>query len=64
VPRHGGAIEPLAALYERRAILREGFELRCGRSHSMHVFVSRIAARFVAFDAATFHNVNLPEDLS
>lgn len=63
VPQHGGAIEPLAALYARRAILREGFELRRARSRSMRDLVRRIAARFITFDAARFHNVNAPADL-
>ncbi len=63
VPEHDGAIEPLAALYERRAILREGFELRRRRTRAMRDLIGRLAVRFVAFDAGYFHNVNTPADL-
>jgi molybdopterin-guanine dinucleotide biosynthesis protein A len=61
VPQHGGSIEPLAALYDRRAALREALDLRTGGA--MRDLVARLAARFVACDAKYFHNVNRPEDL-
>ena len=61
VPCHDGRIEPLAALYDRRAVLRESFTLR-GRSGAMHELVERLASRFVTFDARYFYNVNRPED--
>jgi molybdopterin-guanine dinucleotide biosynthesis protein A len=63
VPEHDGEIEPLAALYERRAILREGFEMRKSGARAMRDLIARIAARFVTFEAACFHNVNAPADL-
>jgi molybdopterin-guanine dinucleotide biosynthesis protein A len=64
VPEHDGEIEPLAALYERRAVLREGFELRRAGGRAMRDLIGRLAARFVPLDAAYFHNVNSPADLA
>jgi molybdopterin-guanine dinucleotide biosynthesis protein A len=63
VPEHGGGIEPLAAAYERRALLREGFELRATGSNGLRDVIARVAARFVPCDAGYFHNVNRIEDL-
>jgi molybdopterin-guanine dinucleotide biosynthesis protein A len=63
VPEHDGRIEPLAALYGRLAILREGFALRRAGANAMRDLVARIAARFVAFDSIYFHNVNRIADL-
>jgi molybdopterin-guanine dinucleotide biosynthesis protein A len=63
VPRHAGGIEPLAALYARRALLREGFELRANQRYAMHDLVDRLATRFVPFDGRFFQNVNGVEDL-
>jgi molybdopterin-guanine dinucleotide biosynthesis protein A len=62
VPEHDGRIEPLAALYARRAVLREGFELR-NTTGAMHALVERLAARFISMDSTQFHNVNRPSDL-
>jgi molybdopterin-guanine dinucleotide biosynthesis protein A len=64
VPEHEGTIEPLAALYARRAILREAFDLRRAGKRAMRDLVARIAARFVAFGAASFQNVNRRADLA
>ncbi len=61
VPEHAGGIEPLAALYDRTAALREGFELR-GKG-AMRDLIERLAARFVSCDAQSFHNVNEIGDL-
>jgi molybdenum cofactor guanylyltransferase len=63
VPEHDGTIEPLAALYERCALLREGFELRARGKHAMRDAIERIATRFVPLSARYFRNVNRPEDL-
>jgi molybdopterin-guanine dinucleotide biosynthesis protein A len=63
VPEHDGAIEPLAALYARRAVLREGFELRRNGRCAMRDLIARLATRRVTFDAQYFHNVNRLEDL-
>lgn len=63
VPEHDGTIEPLAALYARRAVLREGSTLcRTGKS-AMRDLITGLATRRVAFDADYFRNVNSFEDL-
>lgn len=63
VPEHDDEIEPLAAVYDRRAALREGFELRASRRHAVRDLVARLRARFVTCEREYFHNVNRPEDL-
>jgi molybdopterin-guanine dinucleotide biosynthesis protein A len=63
VPQHERGIEPLAAVYDRRAALREGFELRASRRHAVRDLVAQLRTRFVAFEREYFHNVNRPEDL-
>ncbi|HTX59428.1 MAG TPA: molybdenum cofactor guanylyltransferase [Verrucomicrobiae bacterium] len=63
VPEHGGTIEPLAALYDRAALLREGEAvLRDGRG-AMHELIERLQARFVPMDGERFRNVNTAADL-
>ena len=63
VPEHDGTIEPLAALYMRHAVLREGFALcRTGR-RAMRDLIERLVTRRVRLDARYFHNVNRFEDL-
>lgn len=62
VPRHGERIEPLAALYSRRALLREGRELLAGGDEAMHALIARLRARFVDVADAHFANVNTLED--
>jgi len=62
VPEHDGAIEPLAALYSRRATLREAAALS-GKG-AMRELVGRLATRFVQCDGAYFHNINRAEDLA
>jgi molybdopterin-guanine dinucleotide biosynthesis protein A len=67
VPRHlhEGAlrIEPLAALYERNAFLREGLPLLSGGDPSLHAVVDRLKTRFVDIaDARMFANVNTRAD--
>ncbi len=64
VPQHGGTMEPLVALYSRRASLREGYELRRAGKGAMRDLIERVAARFVNLDAQYFHNVNRLEDVS
>ncbi len=63
VPQHDGKVEPLAALYSRRAVLREGFELRRTGKGAMRDLIERIGARFLELDARYFHNVNRIEDV-
>jgi molybdopterin-guanine dinucleotide biosynthesis protein A len=62
VPEHEGQVEPLAALYSRRATLREAAALR--GDAGMRDLVARLATRFVACDGAYFYNVNRAEDLA
>ncbi len=64
VPEHDGAIEPLAALYARRALLRAGFELRASGKRAMRDAIALLAARFLPMSARYFRNVNRPGDLS
>lgn len=64
VPAHAGGIEPLTALYERRALLREGFELRARGRLAMRDVIDRIATRFLPLEARYFQNVNRIEDLA
>lgn len=63
VPEHHGKFEPLAAVYDRRAALREGFELRASRNYGVRDLIARLRARFLPCPSAYFHNVNRPEDL-
>lgn len=63
VPWHDDNIEPLAAVYDRRAALREGFGLRAPRNHAVRDLVAQLRARFVPCTSEYFHNVNRPEDL-
>ncbi|MBV8531806.1 MAG: molybdenum cofactor guanylyltransferase [Candidatus Eremiobacteraeota bacterium] len=64
LPEHGGRVEPLAALYARSAVLREGFALRKAHAAAMRDLVNRLATRFVPFDGDCFSNVNSPADLT
>jgi molybdopterin-guanine dinucleotide biosynthesis protein A len=64
VPQHGGEIEPLAALYSRRAMLRESLELRRRGATAMRDAIARLATRFVPCESTFFHNVNRAEDLA
>ena len=63
VPEHDGYIEPLAALYDREAVVREVPHLLAGNELSMRALLARLAVRRVALDARHFFNVNTPEDL-
>lgn len=63
VPRHGGKLEPLVALYARSAVVQESFTLFGEPRASMHDLIERIGAHFVDVDAQYFANVNTPEDL-
>ena len=63
VPEHDGRIEPLAALYERSAVLRESFTLLRQGNGAMHAFIERTRARFVSMPGDCFRNVNEATDL-
>jgi molybdopterin-guanine dinucleotide biosynthesis protein A len=64
VPEHDGRVEPLAAVYDRRAALREGFELRASRNYGVRDLIARLRARFLRCPGDYFHNVNRLEDLA
>ncbi len=63
VPQHGGGIEPLGALYDRFALLREGTRLRRAGCAAMRDLVASLATRFVAVDGSYFYNVNEASNL-
>jgi molybdopterin-guanine dinucleotide biosynthesis protein A len=63
IPIHGERTEVLAALYARRALLREALPLLRRNERSMHALVSHLNARFVPFEERYFANVNTPADL-
>ena len=62
VPEHGGRLEPLAALYDRDALVREGWEALRGTDVSMHGALDRMRVRRVTLDASFFLNVNTADD--
>jgi molybdopterin-guanine dinucleotide biosynthesis protein A len=66
VPIHGDErrrLEPLAALYEREAFLREGLPLLLGGEGALRAVIDRLRACFVPVDdARVFENVNTPDD--
>lgn len=63
VPRRGDAIEPLAALYDRAAVVREARAALQRGDEGMRSLVGRLKARFVPVAATYFANVNTPADL-
>lgn len=63
VPEHDGVIEPLVALYDRAALLREASVLLREGERAMHCAVERLRTRRIRCDGAVFVNVNTPEDL-
>ncbi|HUA09263.1 MAG TPA: molybdenum cofactor guanylyltransferase [Candidatus Acidoferrales bacterium] len=64
VPEHEGRLEPLAALYDRAALLREAWECLHGGDRSMHALLARLRVRRVPLDAKFFANINTSEDLT
>ncbi len=63
VSEHDGRIEPLASLYRRDALEREGHDVLQERSASMHAVLERLNVRRVALPADLFVNINTPADL-
>ncbi len=56
-------LEPLAALYDRRAFLREGFEVLMSSKGTLRAVIDRLRARKVRVDdPRIFTNVNTPSD--
>ena len=64
VPDHDGRLEPLAALYQREALMREAWECLHGEDRSMHALLARLRVRRVTCDAVVFANVNTSADLA
>jgi molybdopterin-guanine dinucleotide biosynthesis protein A len=64
VPCHEGGIEPLAAIYDRAAVLYAAPRLRESGSSAMHQLVELLGVRFVSMNRRHFYNVNHPSDLS
>ncbi len=64
IPEHDGGIEPLAALYDRVALLREGFTAMERRAYALHGVLDRLNARHVPFVRDYFINVNTQSDLA
>jgi len=62
VPRHDARTEPLAAIYSRRALVREAGELLAQREEALHGLIARLQTRLVDVSGEHFTNVNTPED--
>jgi molybdenum cofactor guanylyltransferase len=63
VPEHDGCLEPLAALYDRDALIREASACLRGPKASMHALLARLHARRVSMPAKFFVNVNTADDV-
>ncbi len=56
-------VEPLAALYEREAFMREGLPVLSGGDASLRAVIEHLKTRFVDIeDERMFANVNTPDD--
>jgi len=64
VPEHEGRLEPLAALYDRTALLRETSTAIAGGQYSLHTLLEHLAVRHVSMSAAFFLNINTAADLA
>lgn len=62
VPEHDGRIEPLAAFYERSAVLHYAFTTAGEHRAAMHDFVERLRSRRVRVPSRYFANVNTSGD--
>jgi molybdenum cofactor guanylyltransferase len=63
VPVHDGRIEPLAALYDRTAIVERGAALLEAKNDAMRDLLAELRVRYVTMEPARFVNVNTPADL-
>lgn len=63
VPEHDGRAEPLAALYSKAALEREGYALLASDDASMHALLRRLHVRRVPLPANYFLNINTVADL-
>lgn len=64
VPEHDAQLEPLAALYDRYALLREGCKLRLSGHNAMRDLIARLATRRLPAGKRYFVNVNRYEDVA
>jgi molybdenum cofactor guanylyltransferase len=62
IPHHDGRVEPLAALYDRVALLREGLDAVRTGDVSMRGVLGRMRVHHVPCDAGFFVNVNTAGD--
>jgi molybdopterin-guanine dinucleotide biosynthesis protein A len=63
VPEHAGCLQPLASLYQREALIREGTQLLAGGAASLHQLIARLRHRRLACaERLPFDNVNTPRD--
>ena len=63
VPQHDGNAEPLAALYDRAAVLACGSALRGKKKSAMRELLAGLRVRYVPMEPARFVNVNTLADL-
>ncbi len=64
VPEHAGGVEPLAALYDRFTLLREGLRLRRAGRAAMRDLIAAVATRFEPIESRYFCNINRRSDLA
>ena len=64
VPRHGGQIEPLAALYDRQAYLRAGIPTLMAGKGALRLVLDELHTKYAEMeeDERLFANVNTPAD--
>lgn len=63
VPTHDRRMEPLAAIYERKAFMRAGLPVLLEGDGALHLVIEKLRARFVPIDdPRIFTNVNTPAD--
>jgi molybdenum cofactor guanylyltransferase len=63
VPEHARGAEPLAAWYDRAALVERGYALLEGGRSSMRALLAELRVRYVPMDGAAFVNVNTPADV-
>ncbi len=63
VCEHDGQLEPLASLYRRDALEREGHDVLHEGNASMHALLERLRIRRVTLPADIFLNINTAADL-
>ena len=63
VPRHDGGAEPLAALYDRAAVVERGYALLEEGRDAMRDLLAGLQVRYVPVASERFVNVNTPADM-